>query len=553
MTREDWLAHASANLAEARKKNGRLGIRKSRSGCTTCKTRRVKCDERRPACERCTSTGRECGGYKTPTSQSPPELLIAPVPDQLTHPSLRLGENRSRSFDFFLKCTAPVLGGSLDRDFWCGDVLQLAQTEPLILDTLLAISTLYEHPQYLKSFTGVSMQRPIDEMAKALAPDPRKPITMPILGRRHVEALEKHQISASQNGALVLDEHHAQALRHYNKAIARLRVQLESGQATPLLALLSCVLFICVEVLRDHVFGALELFQRGSEMLTRFSSSLSGQEHSVFQAITLMLARLGVLGAAFGYPYPIVFPRGVEQTKVFANMTEARSALWVIMADSHTFTGDASAYNDALRGHHSNQEASVSAFGELTAENSMTASPVTINILTGVDGISYDCACHDPPVMTYPAMLRRHPEGASISMHSLEYVQKSMYAGLLERQAQLELRLSQWHDAFDRAAATTDDAETTSHLYMYYHVNFIWQRTRIGLSLMIFDEYRYHFEQILHHAAVYVKAKSLDQPVFTFEVGAVPPLYLVATTCRVPSLRRKALQLLAQAPRKECK
>jgi len=35
-------------------------------------------------------------------------------------------------------------------------------------------------------------------------------------------------------------------------------------------------------------------------------------------------------------------------------------------------------------------------------------------------------------------------------------------------------------------------------------------------------------------------------------VGAVPVFFFTATKCRVPSLRRKALQLMSLAPRKEC-
>ncbi|KAB8227215.1 hypothetical protein BDV23DRAFT_167150 [Aspergillus alliaceus] len=35
---------------------------KSRTGCQTCKARRIRCDESWPACKRCTSTGRRCDG-----------------------------------------------------------------------------------------------------------------------------------------------------------------------------------------------------------------------------------------------------------------------------------------------------------------------------------------------------------------------------------------------------------------------------------------------------------------------------------------------------------
>lgn len=32
-------------------------------GCTSCKTRRVKCDEKKPTCQRCRSAGIQCRGY----------------------------------------------------------------------------------------------------------------------------------------------------------------------------------------------------------------------------------------------------------------------------------------------------------------------------------------------------------------------------------------------------------------------------------------------------------------------------------------------------------
>lgn len=39
---------------------------KSRTGCLTCKKRRIKCDEARPACSRCTASGRECEYVQPP-------------------------------------------------------------------------------------------------------------------------------------------------------------------------------------------------------------------------------------------------------------------------------------------------------------------------------------------------------------------------------------------------------------------------------------------------------------------------------------------------------
>ncbi|KAF2176527.1 hypothetical protein K469DRAFT_606836 [Zopfia rhizophila CBS 207.26] len=39
---------------------------KGRSGCTTCRKRKIKCDENKPSCQKCITTGRTCDGYESP-------------------------------------------------------------------------------------------------------------------------------------------------------------------------------------------------------------------------------------------------------------------------------------------------------------------------------------------------------------------------------------------------------------------------------------------------------------------------------------------------------
>ncbi|KXJ84721.1 hypothetical protein Micbo1qcDRAFT_170004, partial [Microdochium bolleyi] len=58
---------------------------KTFSGCWTCRTRRVKCDEVRPACVQCRSKGLDCQGYGVRLRWMPPEQAYsAPVLD--AHP-----------------------------------------------------------------------------------------------------------------------------------------------------------------------------------------------------------------------------------------------------------------------------------------------------------------------------------------------------------------------------------------------------------------------------------------------------------------------------------
>ncbi|KAI1328484.1 hypothetical protein F5Y16DRAFT_156093 [Xylariaceae sp. FL0255] len=40
-----------------------VGVAGKYKGCNTCRARRVKCDQTRPFCKKCTDYGRECGGY----------------------------------------------------------------------------------------------------------------------------------------------------------------------------------------------------------------------------------------------------------------------------------------------------------------------------------------------------------------------------------------------------------------------------------------------------------------------------------------------------------
>lgn len=54
----------SKTQAEGRTRADAQDKRRTRTGCLTCRARRVKCDEQRPSCQRCTSANVECAGYQ---------------------------------------------------------------------------------------------------------------------------------------------------------------------------------------------------------------------------------------------------------------------------------------------------------------------------------------------------------------------------------------------------------------------------------------------------------------------------------------------------------
>ncbi|KAI1189773.1 hypothetical protein F5B17DRAFT_166967 [Nemania serpens] len=192
----------------------RKGNVKVRTGCLTCKIRKVKCDEGKPSCSRCKSTGRKCDGYVSRPASSAlswhrPRHLFLNVNDA----------SERRSLEFFYEVAAPVLSGPLDPYFWTHLVLQFSQMEPAVRHAVVAVGSLYE---------------------QAL---------------RHPDTT-----------SLLCDDR--LVLPHYNAAIRHLRtIKNES------LVLLVCVLFVCIEFLRGNRVAAIEHCQHGITILQRVETT----------------------------------------------------------------------------------------------------------------------------------------------------------------------------------------------------------------------------------------------------------------------------------------
>ncbi|KAL2803124.1 hypothetical protein BJX63DRAFT_412961 [Aspergillus granulosus] len=148
---------------------------KVRTGCITCKIRRVKCDETKPSCFRCVSTGRRCDGYAAPEPQAGGPHALRPVTSFVS-------TTESRALDFFFHTTSPQLAGFLDADFWKRSVLQLSLAEPAIREGLAALGSLHEYEDGQRTDGAVAEQlysRAIRSTAeKAAAGDMSVPIVV---------------------------------------------------------------------------------------------------------------------------------------------------------------------------------------------------------------------------------------------------------------------------------------------------------------------------------------------------------------------------------------
>ncbi|KAI1610970.1 hypothetical protein EDD36DRAFT_308724 [Exophiala viscosa] len=253
----------------------RKGSTKVRTGCLTCKIRKVKCDEAEPCCKRCTSTGRKCDGYP----QTRLDLsLHEPIHLNMTDSS----GDEVRALAFFRQMAGPALSGHSESYFWTNVVMQLSHHKPAVRHAVLAVSSLYEQFQEVSKSTNV----------------------------------------ASTN---------LFALRHYNAAIKELRLARDET-----VVLVVCALFICVESLQGNHQSAIEHCRSGILVFNKADSlTVWARDHllGVFCRMGVFPFFFGCDASSF----PCVAGLIPGSSAPFSSIMDAQSSLDLILSASIRF------------------------------------------------------------------------------------------------------------------------------------------------------------------------------------------------------------------------
>ncbi|CAG8900028.1 unnamed protein product [Penicillium nalgiovense] len=112
----------------------RVPTARSRNGCITCKTRRVKCDETRPTCRRCENAGRRCDGYGDGLDSGSPEGASS---NSLRSPDL-ISEDEYRSLEFFHQNTTQAFTADIGVL-----LLRVAYHQPILRSIAVALGSLH--------------------------------------------------------------------------------------------------------------------------------------------------------------------------------------------------------------------------------------------------------------------------------------------------------------------------------------------------------------------------------------------------------------------------
>ncbi|RDW66604.1 hypothetical protein BP5796_09353 [Coleophoma crateriformis] len=132
---------------------------KTRTGCKTCKLRRVKCDDGKPFCARCLKFGVDCEGYevgerpKTTTTHSSREILpkkydpVATVLPSPMKPPFAAAFQDSRAYSYFLSFQDEAvidIASEFDRHLWHGVILQASWNEPSLSQLVASLGAMYK-------------------------------------------------------------------------------------------------------------------------------------------------------------------------------------------------------------------------------------------------------------------------------------------------------------------------------------------------------------------------------------------------------------------------
>lgn len=418
--------------------------------------RRVKCDEGRPACHRCTSTGRKCDGYSSlpfsrrelhTASQSLSRsegyngisisAAVGALPKLITDATFS-DVLEKRYFQFFRTCTVTSTNSLLDCRFWDRLVLQVCYAEPAVKHAVLALSSL-------------------------------------------------HQLYEVQGRIAEEKQHLEYATKQYNTALAHARDLVSRANDSNVQAILvACLIFICYENVRGNHKASQVHLQSGRSILNQRWETLSKQSKRSSDAreIARLFARLDLSAMTFSssrspYQHYVCPYYDIENNlpeHAFKDVSEARAPLidhvrwWIYLL---------------------NQLSEASTNGNLAA-----LARINADVEKCKGRLAHWRVCFEDAAERAPASSRL------------------MIA---------TLRL--WHDLAD----------------LLIDAGFYGSESR-------FDGLLPRFETMLRHGAEIIEAESGS---FSLELGTTMPLFVVASRCRDPTIRRRAIGLLRAKPKRE--
>ncbi|KAJ0117791.1 hypothetical protein J7T55_001991 [Diaporthe amygdali] len=500
-----------------KQRRARTSKPKVKTGCNNCKQRRIKCDEKRPACTQCVRSKKDCSGYPPPPRSARP-FEETPVVQQnsmtLYRPSTApFPEQDGLYFQLFQAHTANELSGYFDSTFWSRLVLQECHSEAAVRHAVVALGALYKTLE------------------------------------KHCESPPSSPAAAAVVAVDSAWQHWEVAVRSYSNALTALFSVDGQDSTANRTRLMASVLLACFDsFIGDHK-QAIKQIQMGLGLLEQLRAQrrrafLSRPEEPVEDEIIQMFTRLAIQAKsydmAFHFPKPYVIQLIQPSTDPSSPSSEGGSPL--------------SLHQDPIPDQFDSLHEARIAWDTLCEQMFRFTERL------------FAQASQDGPMGVLPASLRQY--------------------GLSFRG-----RIEAWADAFEHILSARSSPGVSSQEKAAIAVLKMFQIMGQVLFLMTFSDSEQHFDvfqpqfktivdlglevvgdeerraaekrcpdpRTCHHHNSHEPdifggqsyMANHIKPSFSADLGIVPPLYVVATKCRNPVLRRQAIQLLRSSSRRE--
>ncbi|KAH7319187.1 hypothetical protein BKA65DRAFT_556611 [Rhexocercosporidium sp. MPI-PUGE-AT-0058] len=558
---------------------------KVKTGCITCRKRRVKCDETRPSCVRCLKYGTQCSGYPAGRRRAPSSAygsfatqaralvpkdeskIARPNAQILVQPNSALFETdlEHRYFELFVDRIAGEICPYFDSEDWSRMILQACTAESSIRHVAGAIGALakwYEIQHAGQSIAG--QQQQILDSDQSSVGTPGSSSGSNRLGRRNSSDAEREQLIQE---ALM---HQRQAFVLYDKALKKMQGDIAAGNQSKRTTLIVCIIITCLEAISGRheiaagqVHGGLKLIQEWKAEQKEAEKHPQGFSSPAPDVVDDFLVqtfgRMEIQAMSVFDPRPVQVHKLLktegkeviqQMPSVFSSIAQARIYLDLINRRLMHF-------NMSIHDRGANLPAS--------RPDPPRSKPVP---WTTADGLS------PKPI---PWIDGKNPKGSP-----------AYDASLLDEQTSLNNELAAWTSTFKplltfSLAMGWQEAISALTLTISTIASQISLRAAFFTNEVSFDVFIPEFRQIVEQAAILLELQRTHSPAtrshsqstarsgpnspsphnsksdrskgpmmrFAFDIGVIPPLYLVMIKCRDRRLRRQALHLLKEYPRRE--
>lgn len=317
---------------------------------------------------------------------------------------------------------------------------------------------------------------------------------------------EEHEAHPDQTRMSAGQSKSVYVLQQYTKALRYLADSLLTGQADPRVALISCLIFIWIEFLQNNLESGFKHLESGLQILgglgagrqaSRSGSPYASDFDDIYGSLDRSFKRLSIQATFHGRVSSsdldrtaLTDPWEVEEAvpPIFNNLFEARN------------------YMDGML-----NSMFVSMRELRNSEKFGTPDQV-------IDLLFMDSICES-------------------------------LLGRLEKWQQVTQKMLTAHFG---GLGKEHQPSTVTYVQLYHTYLMIILRTPFATSEMVFDGYTAEFARIVELSGILLdKSATEGSQVLSFDMGIIPPLFLLVLKCRDIQLRRKALALLKRSPEQE--